>query len=183
MIAGLMLLSSCAGSENNAEKSALDMKTEFNEAARIEIVADVKADYGDRVYEFKLKYTGGGETGEIAIMEPETIAGLSAAVSLQGGVTLKYDGAELDTGAVTADGLSPAEALPTLIEQWRTGFITYCDFEKLGDADTFAAVSDISNATRQKTWFDAKTLLPVRSEISNNGTTVIFCQFENVVLD
>jgi len=184
MMTGLLLLSSCAGTAGDgAEKAALNMKTEFNGAAKIEIVADIKADYGDRVYEFKLKYTGGGDGGEITITAPEEIAGLTAAVSLQGGVTLKYDGAELDTGAVTTDGMSPAEALPVLIDQWRTGFVTSCDFEKLGKTDTLAVASDISNTTRQRTWFDSGTLLPVTSEISDGGSAVIFCQFENVILD
>ena len=96
---------------------------------------------------------------------------------------MEYDGAVLDTGAVTEDGLSPAEALPVLISQWQTGYISGCNFEKLGDSETLAVTTDITETVRQRSWFDAKSRLPVRSELTDGGKTVITCEFENVVIE
>ncbi|NLA87119.1 MAG: hypothetical protein GX847_07545 [Clostridiales bacterium] len=175
-----LLLSSCK-SAGGGHELALEIRAGLIKADKLEITTSVRADYGDRVYDFTFNYSGNADTGEIAITAPEAIAGLKAEVSVSGG-TLEYDGAVLDTGAVTKDGLSPAEALPVLISQWQTGYISGCNHEKLGDFDTLAVTTDISETVRQRTWFDVKSHLPVRSELTDSGKTVITCEFENVML-
>lgn len=177
-----LLLSSCQGSKTKAEELALDIRTSLLEANKLEITTTVRADYGERVYDFTFKYSGNADKGEIEITAPDSIAGLKAEVSVSGG-TLKYDGAVLDTGAVTKDGLSPAEAIPVLILQWRSGYISGCNFEKFGDTETLAMTTDITQTVSQRTWFDVRTYLPVRAELSENGKMVIACQFENVTIE
>ncbi len=178
----LVLLSSCHGGKSKGQELALDIRASLIAAEKLEIGTVVRADYGERVYDFTFKYVGNADKGEIEITAPESIAGLTAEVSVSGG-TLKYDGAVLDTGAVTKDGLSPAEALPVLISQWQRGYISGCNFETLGDTDTLAVTTDITETVKQRTWFDVKTHLPVRSELSDNGKMVIGCQFDNVIIE
>jgi hypothetical protein len=177
-----MTLSSCGGSKSGGEELALKIRTSFLETEELSVKADITADYGERVYEFTITYTGGADSGVIEILAPEAIAGLTAKVSVSG-ATLEYDGAALDMGAVTKDGLSPAEALPVLISQWQSGYISGCNFEKLGDTDTLAVTTDISETVNQKTWFDVKTRLPLRAELIDNGVMVISCRFDDVTIN
>ena len=177
-----IFFSSCHSAGGKGEELALQIRAGFLKAEKLGLTASVTADYGDRVYDFTFSYSGNADNGEIEIISPESIAGLKAKVSVSGG-TLEYDGAVLDTGAVTEDGLSPAEALPVLISQWQTGYISGCNYEKLGEANTLAVTTDITETVRQRTWFEIETYLPIRSELSDGGETVITCEFENVVIE
>ncbi len=177
----ILLLSSCQGSKNNGQALALDIRASLIAAGKLELTAAVRADYGNRVYDFTFNYTGNADKGELEITAPESIAGLKAVVSVSGG-TLMYDGAVLDTGAVTKDGLSPAEAIPVLISQWQSGCISGCNYEKFGDIQALAVTTDITETVHQRTWFDVKTRLPIRAELSDNGKMVIACQFDHVKL-
>lgn len=178
----IVLLTSCQSSKSSGQELALYIRTNLLEAAKLEMTANVAADYGDRVYDFTFKYSGNSKNGQIELIAPEAIAGLKAKVSVSSG-TLEYDGAVLDTGAVTADGLSPAEAIPLLISQWESGYISGCNFEKLGDTNTLAVTTDITGTVSQRTWFDVKTHLPLRSELNDNGRMVIACDFGNVIIE
>lgn len=177
-----MIFSSCRGAGGKRQDLALQIRAGFLQAEKLALTAFITADYGDRVYDFTFSYSGNADEGEIEITSPESIAGVKAKVSVSGG-TLEYDGAVLDTGAVTQDGLSPAEAIPVLISQWQTGYISGCNFEKLGDSEMLAVTTDITETVHQRSWFDVKTRLPVRSELTDGGKTVITCEFENIVIE
>ncbi|NMA24178.1 MAG: hypothetical protein GX936_00780 [Clostridiales bacterium] len=177
-----MIFSSCRGAGSKGQDLALQIRAGLLKAEKLALTAFVTADYGDRVYDFTFSYSGNADEGEIEITSPESIAGVKAKISVSGG-TLEYDGAVLDTGAVTKDGLSPAEALPVLVSQWQTGYISGCNFEKLGDLETLAVTTDITETVRQRSWFDVKTRLPVRSEITDGVKTVITCEFENIFIE
>lgn len=178
----ILILSSCQGSKNSGTELALDIRASLLEAVKLEMTAAVRADYGERVYDFTFKYSGKADKGELEITAPESIAGLKANISVTGG-TLEYDGAVLDTGAVTEDGLSPAAAIPVLISQWQSGYISGCNYEKLDDNEALAVTTDITETVKQRTWFDVKTHLPLRAELSENGKMVIACVFNNVIIE
>ena len=72
----------------------------------------------------------------------------------------------MSTGKLTEDGLSPAGALPVLIEQWTEGYASGAVYESYGDEETLALDTNISDTVKQRTWFDRETHLPVHSEIS-----------------
>ncbi len=177
----LLTLCACGGVRNNAEELALDIRTSLLEADTLDLTADVTADYGERVYDFTVRFTGDADKGAMEILAPEEIAGLKARIDLSG-ATLEYDGAELDTGALTADGLSPAEAIPVLISQWQSGFISGCSFEKLDEAETLTVTTDVSETVTSKTWFDVKTRLPLRSELSDNGRMAVTVRFDSATI-
>jgi len=160
----------------------LELRSDLLEAERLIINADITADYGDRVYTFGVRYTGNAEFGEIVILSPETIAGVTAEVTVDG-ATLIFDGARLDTGPLTGGGLTPAEALPMLISEWQTGRIAFAGFERFGENDTVTMESAIDDSIAQKTWFNRTTLLPLRAEVSNNGVMVVAVAFNNVIIE
>ena len=115
-------------------------------------------------------------------MEPESIAGLTAEVSVSG-TSIEYDGVRLETGSLDQSGLSPIDALPVIISQWQNGYILSCGQMSVFAADAIVIETEISDKIIQKTWFDVKTHMPVRSEIMSDGYMVIECVFENVILE
>ena len=82
----MLVLSGC--SEKNASQSFLDIRTAYL-SADITLSADVRADYGDRCYEYSLSYTGDGKSGEVSILSPEEISGISASIGENKKVSLK----------------------------------------------------------------------------------------------
>jgi hypothetical protein len=178
----LLPLCACGGSKSSGEALALKIRTSLLEVTALSVSADITADYGERVYDFSVKFSGNADSGVIEIMAPEAIAGLTATVNVSG-TTLSYDGAVLDTGAITGDGLSPAETIPVLISQWQSGYISGCNYEKLGDTDALAVTTDISETVSQRTWFDIKTQKPIRAELSDGGKMVVACRFGDVIIN
>ena len=180
MTALMTLLSSCAAG-GGARGRAAELRTELNAAERISLTADITADYGDRVCDFTVDYTDDSGEGTIVIRKPDVVAGVTARVS-GGGAILEYDGVTVETGPLTQDGLSPAAALPLMLEQWRSGYTAECVPEKLDGADALALTTTVSSTVALRTWFDMTSGAPLRAELTENGRTVIFCEFENVII-
>lgn len=178
MITLVFILTGCSGIAGKAE----NITEEFKNAEEILLTAAVCADYGEKQFNFKITCTKNAEETAIEIKEPKDIAGIRA-VCKDGGYELQYDGVVMTTGTITRNGLSPAEALPFLIDQWQTGYITGAAREYFDDRETLALDTHITDSISQRTWFDEKTLLPVRSEIWENGIAVIICEFENVIIE
>lgn len=178
----ILPLSACQPAKRNTEELALQIRASLIEASTLDMTVNVTADYGERVYDFTFTYTGNGDGGILIVTAPEAIAGLKAEVSVSNG-TLTYDGAVLDTGGITHDGLSPAEALPVLIAQWQSGYISDCRFEKLDTFDTLAVTTKLTESVSQQTWFDVTTQLPIRSELYDGERMVIACCFEDIILE
>jgi hypothetical protein len=172
------LAPSCSGAGRRAEEKMLELRAAMLASDGFTATADIRADYGERVFDFKIKYAGGADGGEIAILEPESLAGVTARVA-DGGASLLYDGAALDTGPL-GDGLSPAGIIPALISEWKTGFVDMLAEEKLGGRDTLAMTSALTESAAQTTWFDEATGMPVRAEAESGGRTVLTVEFENV---
>ena len=175
----ILVFSLCACTDAGRAEKICD---EFSDAQKIVLTAFVRADYGDKVFDFKITCTDTPEETSVEIKEPAEIAGVYAAVT-DDGYRLEYDGVVMTTGAVTRNGLSPMEALPCLISAWKDGYFTAALSEKYGDTDALMLESRITDTVHQKTWFDKNTLLPLRSEILQSGRTVITCEFENVIVE
>ncbi|MGX8698522.1 MAG: hypothetical protein ACSW8F_01155 [bacterium] len=132
--------------------------------------AKVDADYGERLWSFRLALEG----DTVTILEPESIAGIEAQVG-EDGVTLRYDGAEVYTGAVTASGLSPAEALPLMRKLWREGLVT--DAQRHGD--TLWLTFYVEEGTRLVTAFDAASFTPLTAELYREGSRVLSAEISD----
>ena len=156
---------------------------EFSNAQKIVVTADIRADYGDKVFDFKITCTDTYEETAIEIRKPDELAGITA-VCTDDGYELEYEGANfVTTGVLTRNGLSPAEALPCLIDMWRNGYVTGASEEMYGGEKTVVLDAHITERVTQRTWFDGETLLPIRSEIAQDGVCVITCEFENVIVE
>lgn len=179
MTALSLTLCSC-GAGQTAEEKAMEIQAEYAAWDTLTITADVTADYGDRVYEFKLRYTGNDTEGTVEVLSPEEIAGLTAEI-LPDGSSIEYDGAELSLGELTSGGLSPMDCLPMMIAEWSEGYVDRAETDNIDGTDTLAVTYTLSENESLITWFEADTNLPVRAEVYFDGSMVLCCEFENIV--
>lgn len=177
----LLLLTACGEKGSKAENELVEIRTRLIAAETFYAELAITADYGERVYEYGITYSGSPGLGALTVNSPAELAGVRASVSVTGG-TLHYDGAELDTGPITADGLSPVEAVPVLMQQWQRGEVEQCALEKYGEADAVMMSTSVNEAVTQCTWFDRETGNPLYSELLESGRAVIKCEFSDVVI-
>lgn len=174
----LISLPGCGGGPD-PEELAAQIEESFDAASKVQFAAKIRADYGDRVYDFTVSCSSDAEGGILTVAEPEIIAGVTLRFSPEGEV-LGYEGAEVFTGEILPEGLSPADAVPMLLGLWRGGLVTEADFEKWDGEECLAALYHVSDRVESRTWFSKNTWLPLRSEVYLDGYTVIGCDFYNV---
>ena len=170
----LIFLCSCAFSPQSAAEK---IQNTLSETEEFTLTANIKADHGQRISEFKIECRYDGDA-ELEIIKPEIIRGVTAKYDGEK-YELSYGGNAVTTGAVTRNGLSPAEAIPVLINQWKTGYITASSYEKINGIDAVYFRSDITDSIFQGTWFEKDSARPVHSEIYEDRNLVIICDFED----
>ena len=169
----LFTLTACRAAQT-AEARVLELREMFLRGTQ-HFSAELTANYGDRVHMFTLRFNA--EASTLEVLAPELIAGIVVELS-ESGTVLHFDGAELDTGALTKDGLSPLAALPTIVYQWKEGHITGAHYEIFHGISTVVMTTAISDHVRHMTWFDRETGLPIKAELLQNGTLVLSVIFE-----
>lgn len=181
-----LLLTGCSGGENDgnnsADELALSIRTEYLAMTACSTTVDMVADYGQRVYEYTLSvsWQKNGET-VLTVLAPENIAGITVRIENKTGY-LEYEGASIETGALTADGLSPVEAIPAILDNIFSGYIAECDFETIGESSQlWFLCRDPDNSpgvgTEAAFWFDAESHALTCAEILSDGYTVVRCDF------
>ncbi len=174
-----LFLASCSGV--SSDRAAEEIQRSFRDADSVAFDADVRADYGDRTFDFGVKYQSSGDMGLLSVTSPEIIAGATVRIG-DGGAVLAFDGAEVYTGEILPEGLSPVDAMPVMVSSWRDGLITETVREKLGDEDCVAAVFRVDDRVDLRTWFDGEGL-PLRAEFSFDGYTVVSADFYDMKVE
>ena len=181
MTSMLLLLSGCSAG-SSPESSGQAIRERYENAASFSVVAQVTADYDDTVYEYKVKYAGDDESGTLQVLSPQVIAGLTAFIS-DGGSSFVFEDAELFSGPVDDEGLTPIGAIPAIIRQWRFGHISDINGENFNGTRVISITNQITDKTILVTYFDRESLLPVESQLSYEGKTRIICTFEDVIIN
>ena len=164
----LLFFTACIGDESGERFDAFRAATA---AAAVSATAEVCADYGETVYDFTLRCTGGGDEYMVEVLSPERLAGIRAHLA-QGGSRLEYEDIILDTGDLTSDGLTPVSALPTILRAIAEGHV-----ERLWEADGYlAAEIYLGDADTLTLWLDGDNC-PAAAEIVSGGTMVLSCRF------
>ena len=176
----LCLLCSCGGRSHREKGSFLKLRSKWLEQGSFTLRSRVRADYGDRVYDFLLDYEGSGEGGTLRVEEPLELEGVEAQLD-EKGVTLRYDGVILDTGAVLGN-FSPLEAFPLLVRTWQSGFVTDCWRESWNGEACLTARFDLTEAGGSEerlclSRFRPTDGTPLSAEFLADGRTVLRCEF------
>jgi hypothetical protein len=175
-----LLLTGCAGRSHSEKASFLKLRAAWLEAGTVDLRARVRADYGDRVYDFLLRYRGSGEGGVLTVEEPWLLQNVEAELGKEG-VLLRYDGVMLDTGAILGN-LSPLEAFPLLLRAWQSAAVTDCRRETWEGSPCLRAELDLTPPGEAETrtcvsWFRLPDGKPLHAELLSAGRSVLFCDF------
>lgn len=182
------LLSACGGvGGNGPQEQALELRAAYLAADGCTAKLDVTADYGQRVYTYTVDVRVTGGESVLTVTAPEELAGITARLT-DGESQLEYDGAVLETGPLSKDGLTPLSAVPTLLYSARSGFIDNCTQERLGERDTLRILCrdperPAGQGLETTLWFDTASRALVRGEIALDGYRVILCEFEKFELN
>ena len=183
MILLLLLLGGCDGDKTQSEEAlALEIRTDYLAMNACSGIAEIRADYGQRVYDYTLDFTWQKEGDMVlTITQPEEVAGVTA-VLRQGETMLEYEDVRLETGPISPEGFSPVDSLPVLLEYIRTGSITQCGSELLNTTEALRLQCGDPEAasgrgTEAVLWFDKETHALLQGELRSDGFTVIHCNF------
>ena len=128
----LLPLNGCFGAEGQkALDEALTIRGEYLSMSPFSSQVQLRADYGQRVYNYTLDLSVAGEEIVLTVTEPELIAGVTARTKAEETV-LEYDGLCLETGSLDKSGLTPISALPAMLRAVREEYLTSYCFEENG---------------------------------------------------
>lgn len=115
-----LLLTGCGAGRTGPEETAAQFREVYRQQIPLTATAQVTADYGDRAYQYTVQCQGTSQTGRLTVVAPESIAG--AGTRWEAGQTcLDYEELTLETGQLSPDGLSPADALPAILTSCAEG--------------------------------------------------------------
>ena len=165
----ILLLTACGGGEQ--DDTALQLQQQYAAVESATMEAEIVCHYDNEVREYKLLCAYTPEKSTVTVLSPENLAGISAQVE-NGTLTLSYDDISLDAGTYSAAAVSPVVALPKLMEAAAWGYPGEQSEETVGERVCIRLGCDLSDepGTMYTTWFDKDTLLPLRSEITVDGT-------------
>ncbi len=158
-----------------------EIQQSFLDAEGVSFAAGLTADYGDRVMDFGIDFTGRADSGVLTVTSPELIAGAQVKLG-DGGAALSYSGAEVYTGELLPDGLSPVDAVPVMVSAWGEGLVTETVKEKWEGVSCLAALFRIDDDVNLRTWFD-EAGLPLHAEFTFDGYTVISADFYDMKVE
>ena len=186
MILLLALLCACGGG-NEDNDLVLSLREDFQNMDAWSGEMELTADYGQRVYDYSVSFTGSQEEGTtLTITAPEEAAGITA-VAKEGQTWLDYDGVRLETGPLDPQGLSPMDALPALLTELETGTVAEVGTETDGDLSLLRLTlrdPEVTPGTGRETvfWFDKAQKTLLRAELRNDGATVVSCVFSSFTM-
>ena len=180
LLLSLLLLTACGGSFGDREREEfLEIRTGLLAREELRLRADLKADYGDRVYDYRLAYVGTGESGILQIEEPLELKDIRVELE-EGHARLRYGDLCLDTGALAGEE-SPVQAFPLMIRAWLRGSAAECWHESLFGEDCIAAELQIGGQGAEtslvcRAWFSRAGREPVYAELAAEGRVCLTCR-------
>lgn len=166
----MLLLTACGGEEKDP---AAELQAQYANLAGAVMEAEVSCHYADEDRAYTLLCDYAPDRSTVTVLSPANLAGISATVE-NGTLTLSYEDVSLDAGGYSAAAISPVAALPKLMQAAASGYVTEKSEETVGERPCLRLACDLPDdeGTVYTTWFDQETLLPLRSEISAEGTVV-----------
>lgn len=170
-----VLLSSCGG-KTRPEQQVLSVRERYEEMKSVTAKASITADYGERIYSYEVDLSGNASAGSLMVETPENIAGTVLRWS-DGETRLDYDDISLETGPLTAGGLSPADAVPAILTAITSGELKECSLSREGELSAeFQSLRESSVTVI--CLFDKEQVLQ-KAELSENGRVVLTITFSH----
>ncbi len=175
LMLALVLLTGCGLGGDELDR-AMKLRSDLL-ASGCSFDAKITADYGDEIYTFTMNCqtdTSGNLT--FTVMEPESIAGITGAVSEDGG-RLTFDDTALAFELLADGQLSPVSGPWVLMRTLRSGYVTACG---LDGAQIRVSIDDSyeADALHLDIWLDEKDL-PQRGEILWDGRRILTVEVGN----
>lgn len=176
----LLPLGSCfwGGEGQKALDAALTIRGEYLAMSDFSTQVQLRADYGQRVYDYTLDVSSTKDEMVLTVAAPELIAGVTARLKAEQSF-LEYDDVCIETGPLNSDGLTPISAVPAILEAVRGAYITSCCFDDGGILQVYYGDPDSppGTGTEYVLWFQPETSNLTRGEISVDGRRCIECTF------
>lgn len=158
-------------------QKALDFRTRLLESGGCQFSCMVRADYGERVYDFALDCSYDGEDGKLTVTAPENIAGITAVVDGDD-ASLEFEGLSLRYGELANGHLAPLTIPWLLGSTWAEDYISLVGTEEEKTRITYLKGYHEEEITID-TWL--RDTIPVCAEISYDGRRVLTINIENFV--
>lgn len=176
MISALML--SACGGETQGKQDFTRQREVWSAAETLSFTADVCADLDEDVFECTLACVYTPEELSMTILAPELAKGITARKSA-GDTVLSYDGLELCVGTLSNTRLSPADAVPQLLQALLTGHVTAVYEEKADETPILCVQVYVDEETHALLRLDGASLIPLEGELISGGRAVVTCTFQN----
>lgn len=120
-----VLLVGCGGKNSELDR-AMELRAQLLTAQGCSFEAVVTADYSDKTYTFTVAYQSDSE-GNVTfeVREPETIAGITGAITAEGG-KLTFDDQALAFELLADGQVTPVSAGYLLVKTLRGGYVRAC---------------------------------------------------------
>lgn len=173
VLAICLLLCGCTATDL-AMNEAIEFRAALVHSGQCSYTAKICADFGETVEEFTLSCRSLADgTTELTILEPQTLAGLTATVTNAGG-TVTYDGMAVAFGLLADGALAPAAAPALTVASWSSEYIAYAETLDGSIRVTYEKGYDAA-AMQVDTWFENS--LPIYAEVCYNGERVVQMTF------
>lgn len=179
-----LLLSGCAAQDNGYAEKLQQTYTQLDGfTAQVKILSDL----GQSTLEYSGHFAYNREGTDILTLEaPEAVAGIQISVSgIQGeNLTVQYADTVLDSGQPARTGLTPADAIPLLLDAVRLDAPLETWEESVGGTKMVAAryeTEDAYGRIMRQVWFSRDSLRPAYAELYADGERVLqvfFREFE-----
>lgn len=179
--AGLLMgLVGCSAASQSADQRGVAIRGGYLTAQTITARCTLTADYGERIYQFGFDVSHTAQQTSLTVTQPETIQGLEIAVT-EGGSQILCDGVLIETGTLSADGLTPITAVTAILEGLVSGYVQQCDLTE-GILTLTCGDPDLPLGTGQQIvlTLDDETGNLLQGEILVDGVRKIDCQFETI---
>ena len=171
----MLMLSSCAAHSENMD-AAMALRSKLQKQG-VSFLVDITADYGDKIHTFSMECQADSKGNlKFTVAKPESIAGISGAVS-KGSGKLTFDDQVLAFDILADNLISPVSGPWVLMETLRSGYLTSCsrdgDFLRVAIDDSYA-----ENALHLEVWLDSNDI-PQQCEIYWQGRRLLSMVVKN----
>ncbi len=159
--------SACGGGDDRARTEVFF--TQAQEAASISLEAELTALSGEKILEYTLSCGYTDHEAQVCVLSPESLAGITAAVSGQE-LELSYQDAALETQLLTEDGIAPVSVLPLMLLAMETGHLDRLGKGDWEGEDCITAELLVEDSLTVALWLEEESLTPRYGELWENGS-------------